>query len=549
MIPRFRPIWSVLGAALRYRPLRRLEMSFGVFNAAEWAVWVSLLVYAYGHGGAAASGAMAIAQLVPSALLDPLIGVLIDRRRPGRVLFFSFLLHAAGMAGAAVAMAAGAPMVVVFVLAMVVNLGISVPRPAVAALLPGIVRTPEELTAANVLSGWMESAAILVAPAVAGALIGWGGTALSMAAMAGLSLVGAWLVHALPGPSPVARPAERPSAAVAGALRAVWGEPAARMLLGLIGAEFVLVGALDIFYVVLAISVLKLGQPGAGYLNAAFGAGAVVGSTATVFLVGARRLVPALTTGIMAAALALGLLGAYPSRVAAFLLIGAAGTGSMVFDVSARTLLQRTVGAEVLASAFALLESLMDVGLAIGSLLVPILVSTVGASAALVATGILFAVLVAVAWPRLRTVDAAATVPQVEIALLRSIPIFAPLPAPALEGVARALVPSVVPAGTVVVREGDPGEHYFAIADGEMVVSKAGRQVATLRRGEGFGEIALIHEVPRTATVTARTDCRLYALDKEPFVVALTGHPAAADEATTIASERLGRDGQEGGVS
>ena len=192
-----------------------------------------------------------------------------------------------------------------------------------------------------------------------------------------------------------------------------------------------------------------------------------------------------------------------------------------------------------MGQVFALLESLMDAGLVFGAILVPVLVGLSGARAALVGTALLFFVLVAVAWRRLRTIDDSADVPQVQIQLLRSIPIFSPLPAPELESLARALVPVEALAGTTLITEGDCGDCFYAIADGRVSVTKQGQDVATLSRGQGFGEIALIQDVPRTATVVALTDVSLYSLAKEPFVLALTGHAPAARAADDMVAKRL----------
>jgi MFS family permease len=541
MIARLRATAAVFHTAFHNRSLLRLELAFSAFCGAEWGVWVSLVVYAYGHGGATAAGAIAVVQLVPSVLLAPFIGALTDRRRAGRVLAVGYLFQGVTTGAVALAIALDAPTAAVFLLAPLAYLTIAVPRPAQAALLPWVVRSPVELTAANVVSGWVGSGSALIAPAATGVLIALGGPALSTGVFAALCLCGAIVVLPLPGPAPATEAEDRESLVkqVSDGVRAVSRAPTVRLLVGLLAAQYVLVGALDILYAVLAIDVLGLGQSGTGYLNSAFGAGAVIGASVTALLVARRRIAPALALGILLAASALAVLGVHPTVVAAFLLFAVVGLGRTLFDVTGRILLQRAAPPGTLAEVFALLESLMNVGLCFGVIFVPLLVAISGAQLALLGTAALFFALLGVTRTKLREVDEAADVPQVEIQLLASIPIFAPLPAPALEGLARALVPVTADAGEAIMREGEPGDRYFAIADGEVAVSRAGREVARLKRGDGFGEIALIEEVPRTATVVAVTPTQLYALEKGPFVFAVTGHPAAERAAGEMVTQRL----------
>jgi MFS family permease len=531
---------AVFRATIRNGSLLRLELAFAGFNGAELAGWVCLLVYAYSVGGATAAGIMALVQLIPCILLAPYIGALADRRRPGRVLLLGYLVQAVAMTAVAAAIAVGAPPWAVFALAPVINLGITAPRPAQAALLPSIVRRPIELTAANVVSSWAENGSVLIAPAIAGVLLGVGGPQLAIIFLAMLAFVAAILVIPVPGPPPIgdAEAAVSLTAQVHAGVSAVRREPAVRVLLALLGAQYILVGALDVLYVVLAISVLGLGEAGAGYLNAAFGAGGLVGAAVTAGLVARRRLAPALGAGVVTAALALGVLGLFPTVVGAFALLALAGTGRTVLDVTGRILLQRAAPPDVLADVFSLLESLMNVGLAFGSIIVPVLVGLSGARAALIGTGVVFLLVIVATWRKLRLVDDAADVPHVEIRLLQSIPIFGRLPAPQLEGLARALEPVEYAAGQTVMCEGEEGDFYCAIAEGEVEVTHAGHTVARLTRGEGFGEIALIEEVPRTATVTATVPTEVYCLEKAPFILALTGHATAKSTASRLIARR-----------
>jgi MFS family permease len=311
------------------------------------------------------------------------------------------------------------------------------------------------------------------------------------------------------------------------------------LLLGLMGAQYVLIGALDVLFVVLAFGVLDLGSSGAAYLNAAFGAGGTVGIAATVALVGRRSVAPAVALGLAAFSLAFVLIGVWPTAAGAFLLLVVAGAGRSLLDVAGRTLLQRLVPTDVLGRMFGLLESISMAALAAGSLLVPVLVALGGARAACIVLGSLLPVAAVFGRRRLLDLDRRADVPVVEISLLRSLRIFAPLGVPEVEVLARSLERLDLEPGAVVIRTGDPGDRFYAIADGTVEVFREGRAVGTLARGDGFGEIALLRDVPRTADVLALTATRLYALGKHDFVTAVTGHPEAAAEGERLAESRL----------
>jgi hypothetical protein len=259
----------------------------------------------------------------------------------------------------------------------------------------------------------------------------------------------------------------------------------------------------------------------------------------TARLVGLRRLaLPlALSLGVWSAAF-LGL-AALPALAVAMALLAVAGGARATLDVTGRTLLQRVAPPDLLARVFGLLEGLQMGAIAIGTLAAPLLVSLGGAAAAFIAVGALMPLVAVLAGRRLLDIDRHATVPVVEIALLRSIALFAPLAPPTLESVARALVPLAPPAGTEVIRQGDVGDRLYVIADGECDVTADGIAVTTLGRGDYFGEIALLYDVARTATVRTRGVTRLYALERDHFLAAVTGHLRAQRSATALADQRL----------
>jgi hypothetical protein len=525
----------VLGTVGRNAELRRVELAFAAFNGAEWAVWIAMLVYAYEQGGATTAGLVALAQLVPAGLFAPFAAGRADRMRPGRVLAFGYAAQAAAMAATGAVLLASGPPLLAYALAAVAATAVTITRPAQAALLPTLARTPDELTATNVVGGWIESVSMLAAPAAAGVLLGLGGPGWVFVTMAALAALGGLLVAPIAGPPP----AGGPDTTTENAWQLLAGAPQARLLVGLLGAQYVAIGALDVLYVVLAVSVLDLGGSGAGYLNAAFGAGGVAGIAATAALVGRARLAPALGVSIVVWGVAFGALAAWPTVLGAFLLLAVAGGARSVFDVAGRTLLQRTAAPHVLGRVFGLLEGLSMAGLAAGSLLAPALVGLGGARSALLGLALLLPALALAARRGLAAADRAATVPVVQTGLLRALPIFAPLPGTQLERVARNLEPVTATAGETVIRQGDLGDRFYVVASGELEALYDGNAVSRLGRGDGFGEIALLRDVPRTVTIVARSETALYALERADFLDVLTGSARARREAERIADERM----------
>ncbi|HWF73382.1 MAG TPA: cyclic nucleotide-binding domain-containing protein [Solirubrobacteraceae bacterium] len=518
--------------------LRRLELAFAGFNAAEWGVWIAMLVYAYRHGGSLAAGLVALAQLAPSALFAPFAATLADRYPPARVLALGYAAQASAMGATALALSVSAPPALAYALAAVAATAVTITRPTQAVIVPSLVRGLNELTAVNVVSGWIESVSLFIAPVVTGALLALSGPAAVFWVMAGAAAVATVLAAGVRGPAPAAATTDTALTRAATVIREVGRDPAARLLVSLLGAQFVVLGALDVLFVVLAIRVLGLGGGGAGYLNAAFGAGGVLGILVTIRLVGRARLGPPLTSAALVSAVALLLLGLWPTVLGALVLFALAGAARTLLDIAIRTLLQRTVSSEVLARVFGLLETLDSVGLAIGSLLAPALVAVLGARHAIAGLAAVFPALLLLTARQLRNIDARADVPVVEVALLRSLPIFAALGAPALEGLARASRALEIPAGRYLIREGQFGDSYYAIVDGTLEVSRRSVPVATVGRGEGVGEVALLAGVPRTATVTAKTPAQLLAIDSESFIEVITQHPASARIAGDLVRER-----------
>jgi MFS family permease len=319
-------------------------------------------------------------------------------------------------------------------------------------------------------------------------------------------------------------------------------------MLALLTAEAAVVGALDLLFVILAVTVLGRSQAWVGYLNSVYGAGAILAAGVSVLLVGRRLGMPILGAALLLSG-ALAALAAGLGLGGTVALLTVAGGSRALLDVATRSLLQRSVPAQSLGQIFGLLEGLTMAGLAIGSVLVPVLVHIGGSRLALLGVAAVLPLAAFAGGRALFTLDAEAPVPVVQIALLRSIPLFAELPGPALEGLAAALTPAEAPAGTVLIRQGEEGDAYYAIGAGHLDVFQDGRFVRQCGRGEGVGEIALLQAVPRTATVTAPTDATVYRLAREPFLTAVLGHAATQRQALDITEARLAADAARGSDS
>jgi len=523
--------------------LRRLELAWAASIVGNWAYLVAVSVYAYGVGGQAAVGLILLLRLVPAALIAPFAGLLADRYRRERVLLVTNLLRVVLISAAAACVFLDAPPAVVYGLAVAAAIVTTPFRSAQAALTPSLARSPSELTAANAVASTVESLAAFAGPAIAGLLLAVASTGTVFALTAALVAVSTLFVLRIHAPESKQRRELAASTIASEALvgfRTVLGEPTLRVLVGLFTAQTFVAGAVQVYLVVSAIELLDLGEAGVGYLNSAMGIGALVGGLLAFSLTGARRLSPAFMLGVVLWGVPLILLGIWQSIAPALLLFALLGVGNSLVDVAAFTLVQRAVPDEILARVFGVIQMLWLGSVGIGAIVAPVLINWLGLDGALIVTGASLPVLVLLFWRKVARIDAAAARPDAdELRILGSVPIFAPLPGMTLEHLAGRLVPLRLEPGTVVVREGDPGDRFFIVADGTVEVSEYGRVVSELGAGGYFGEIALIRDIARTATVTTATQTVLYALDRDDFLAAVTSHAPSAEAAEEVVSSRL----------
>jgi predicted MFS family arabinose efflux permease len=419
----------------------------------------------------------------------------------------------------------------------------SIFRPTQAALLPTLSRSPEELTAANLVLTTIESVGVFVGPAIGGILLALVGVDAIFAASAVAFLLSALLLAGVRAESPETKAAPSPR----GLLRESFAgfttiarDRRLRLIVGLYGAQTLVAGALNVLIVVSALELFDLGESGIGFLNSAVGIGGLLGGMVALVLLGRNRLGSDFALGLMLWGAPILLIGVFPEPPVALLLLGVVGLGVTLVDVAGLTLLQRAVPDEVLTRVLGVVQSVFVGTLGLGAILAPVLISAFEIRGALIISGALLPVLAALFWRRLIALDDEALAPTRELALLRQIAIFQPLPPATLDQVASSLIPVSVTAGTEIVRKGEHGDRFYIVASGEVEVVGEGEQVGTLGPSERyFGEIALLRDVPRTATVTAKTDVELYALERDEFLSAVTGHPASAEAADAVVASRL----------
>ena len=532
---------QAFGRVFANPPVRNLQLAGAGATLGIWAYGVALPVYAYHSGGARAVGLLFFVRFVLAAVASPWIGVLVDRWPRRQVMLTSDLVRCGILVAMTVIASSSGNAFAIYVLAISSTIIAVAYNPAQAALIPSLVDSPDELTAANVVGNTISSVGMFAGPALGGVLLALSGPAAVFALTAGLTLWSAGFVLQMPRDPAPEQPEERLHflAELTAGFDAMIRRPALRVVIGLSSMQALVDGALEVLLVVLALRLLQSGNAGLGWLNTAIGIGSIAGAFIVAALAGRRRLAGGFAIGLLLSSVPLALCAAVSSLAPALILVGALGVGATFCQVNGITLLQRSTENELMGRVFAVLESLILTGLAVGSIATPGLIGWLGARGALIAAGAILPVLVVLLWPSLRRIDAEAMIAEEPLELLRRIEIFAQLPEPVLERLAAAATTISVAADGVVVSRGEVGNHFYAIAAGKAVVELADGTTRELGPGDSFGEIALLRDVPRTATVRALEPLQLFALERDEFILAVTGHAPTAATAEKIVMTRL----------
>jgi MFS family permease len=546
---------SALSEVFRNPGLRRINLALAGSIIGDWAYAVAVSVWAYRAGGATAVGVFGVARYVSMAIASPFASMLADKHDRRRVMVISDVIRFLLVAFAGIVIAVDGPDALVYGAGLVTSLVATAFRPAQMSLLPKLANHPGELTAANVASSTIESVGFFAGPAMAGGLLAltdvevvFGFNALTFLWSAALVVSVRVPDRDTPAAAAPAGPDDPDVDAAPGeaeeekvgflqgasvGFREILGNRDLLLLMGLYCAQTVIAGASLVFGVAIALDLLELGESTVGLLDAMVGVGGLVGGFVALMLAPRGRLAVDFGFGVALWSVPLLLIVVVPELGPVLVVMALLGLGNSLVDINAFTIMQRLVPDDVMGRVFGAVDSALIAGMALGSLAMPLLINTVGLRTGLLVLGTLVGVLSLLSIARLRTIDTIALAPE-GLELLASVELFAPLPDRSIERLARSATVVEVPAGEIVLHQGEAGDRYYVIESGQAEIVITDDLSSFAGPGEGFGEIALLRDVPRQATVRAVTDLRLRAIDRRVFLAVVTGH-----EETEAHADRL----------
>jgi hypothetical protein len=504
--------------------LRGLAFIFGCFKTSEYGSWIAVTIYANQRGGVREAGAVLVASLVPATVAALGTGNLLVKFHARAVLAWGMVVQAAGLAALALCISQAVPVLVTYAAAVVTATAMVTSRPAISALLPALTPDPRSITRAHVLLGWLDGAATLVGPAVTAACLLVAGFTASFVTFAVIAGFASLLAFLLPAGGEIELPEDEAALKLGGALRRIAKARGPRAALLVLTAQGLLFGCLDLL--VVAVPDRTHGGPAsAGWYGTALGAGAIIGGTASVVLIGRRRLWPAAVASTVVAGGTVAALCTTTAPVAVGAIFVAIGAAATMMLVAGRATLQRLTELRLVSHVFAAAEAAESATLLAGAVLVPILVSTAGINGTFLAIAGMLLVAAALVIRPIAASERAALGAFERVAALRAVPALAHLGAAMLESLGRAARPHTFVAGSALMTQGEPGDVYQVIVNGHVDISQDGAVINHQGPGSGVGELALLFPTPRTATVTATEDVDTLSLDRETFLLALTQQP------------------------
>jgi MFS family permease len=522
--------------------MARLLWAWLLIGSSGWAFVVAIAVYAYVRDGAGAVAVISVARLIPAMLVAPLAGDLLDRAQRDRIAALFSLVQAASMAGVAILVIADASLLAILVLVAIGGAAATAPRPALQTMMPALAGSPEELTRATAWWGALDSVGFLLGSGLGGIAIAAFEPGPVIAASAVLCALAAALAIALPATTATGGDEEDEQeegiwASAVGGFRALREIPALRTPIFLFTGLLILEGTTDVQLVALALEDLDMGEGGPGIIYAAWGAGGIVGSALILWLLRRRGYGLAMWLGVLVLGVTLGLAGADGVALALALMVPA-GLGFSLVETAAMGLVPRLADDAIAGRIYGLYEVLYAGATAVGALIAPPLISLTSVGGSLAIIGGAYALMGIFAWWALARLDEGQEEASRVRELFRRVSFLRPLPLPRLERLVRNSRPASLSAGTEIITRGEPGEDFYVIEQGTVDIVEYGRSQGP---DEGFGEIALLKDIPRTATVRAATHVRLRVLGRKAFLGAITADGDASAMASSVVDEHLAR--------
>ncbi|HLY47818.1 MAG TPA: MFS transporter [Solirubrobacteraceae bacterium] len=529
-------------SALAKRDLRLLFGGLVTSATGSWAYNVALLGFVYTRTHSLAwVGAAGLVRYVPSLVLSTYAGVIAERTERIRLMVSSDLLCAVWQALMAVVAASTGPVALALVLTALTATTNLVYLPAVAATIPSIV-SEDDLVAANALNGTIDNLVVIAGPAVGAVLLVFGSDALVFGVNAASFVVSALLVSRIRTRS---RPVDVTEAGRAGPLqqvlvgaRTIIRLPAARILVAFCALVSFVYGTDTVLFVGVSQHRLGAGEQGFGYLLAGLGIGGILMAFGVDRISSSRRLAPIILAGVAGYSLPTALLVVIHSVALALPLEIVRGAATLVVDVMAITALQRAVPSDQLARVFGVFFAFVMGAISLGALITPLIIHATSLNGGLWTMAIGPFVLGLLGYPALVTMDRQSAARTAElapkVAILEQLGIFATASRAVLERLAAAEEEVTFSPAATIISEGAQADALYVLVEGEVDVSAHGegggpdQHIRTMTGPTYFGEIGVLERIPRTATVTAVTECRCERIEGGMLLEALETAPASS---------------------
>jgi len=526
--------------ALRNRDFRLLAGALTQSAMGDWAYNVALIVYVYNQTHSAAwVSAGTLCRMIPAFFASPYGGVVAERFERIHVMVSADLLRFCTMLGLTVIAATHTAAWVALAVAGLNAVISTAYNPATAAMVPQLLGE-DDLAAGNALLETINNVAIIAGPAVGAIVLALGNPATVMGIDSVTFLISAAMVARVGArsvPTDVTRDGG-PFRQIAVGVRAIVGSSTAVLLTSFTIVTTALYGVDTVMF--LFVSKDKLGTgPNYGYLLVALGVGGVIAAVFVNRLAALPRLSLVLSAGMIAYAAPSALLVVVHSPGVAFGIEIVRGTATLIVDVLAMTALQRSLAPDMISRVFGVFWALVLGGLALGAFVTPFLLNATGLNTSLLVTSLVVPAAVVLVYPKLASLDRIAAVTAEDLAprvrVFQRLDIFAAASQPVLERLAKNATELVLEPGTTVLRQGDAADALYVLTDGKVEVTgrrgERGRKEHHIRYMTGpsyIGEIGLLQGIPRTATVTAIEPCRLWRIDGDAFLEALTETPLSS---------------------